>query len=155
MAKPWGWTEVAKKPRLAEETKPFKPMVWIFPGVVLGLIAICAMVWFFRFQSQPLPGGPGKAEADTFLEKLRRGQTDQAWQSAGSDLKSYMGKETLRALVKKNPALRESAASVPSANHGGNGREIHEYLTEKSGKKIAIGVTLENGKPRVDSIEVN
>lgn len=128
--------------------------VWI--AASLGLVLVALGVWlFFGAANRPGPGGPGKVEADAFLENLRKGRSDQAWQSAASDLKSYMGKDSLRALVKKHPALKEQVSSVAGGLQAGDGREIHEYQTQKSGKKITVGVTMENGKPRVDSVQIN
>ena len=75
-------------------------------------------------------------------------------QSAASDFKSYMGKDTLRTLVKKNPALKEIAKPVEGDSHQGDDRDVYEYLTQKSSKRIAVGVALENGQPKVDSLEI-
>ena len=123
-------------------------------GLVLAMSALG--VWLFvSGPTRPVPGGPGKVEADAFLENLRKGRTDQAWQAAASDLKSFMGKDSLRALVKKHPSLKEQASGVAEGMQAGDGREIHEYLTQKTGKKITIGVTLENGKPKVDSVQIH
>lgn len=137
-----------------EEKRERKFPFLLAMGALLAFTALIVALKLFLLTPGAFPSGPGKAEADAFLEKLRKNQTDLAWQSAGSDLKSYMGKDSLRTFVKKNPAFKESASSVAVEKTDGEGREVHEYLTKKSGKKITVGVTLENGIPKVDSLQI-
>ena len=143
---------MAKNAVLKAEKNGKKRIFLIATG--LGLVVMITGLLFFRLPSRGLSTGLGKAEADSFLEKLRKGQIDQAWQSAASDFKSYMGKDTLRTLVKKNPALKELAKQVDGDSHNGDARNVYEYLSQKSSKRIAIGVALENGQPKVDSLEI-
>lgn len=58
-------------------------------------------------------------------------------------------------MVKKYPALNEQAFGVEGSFESPDGREIHEYITQKTRKKIAVGISLENGKPKVDSLVIN
>jgi hypothetical protein len=50
--------------------------------------------------------------------------------------------------------LKELAKPVEGDSHNGDDRNVYEYMSQKSSKRIAVGVALENGQPKVDSLEI-
>ena len=70
----------------------------------------------------------GRTAASGFLDELRDGQIEPAWEGASAEFKSLMGLESLRDFVATHPALRapaEYAESRPSEQGG-----MTEYVFE-------------------------
>src|SRR5688500_19004049 len=72
-------------------------------------------------------GEEGRATAARFLDELRRGRLEPAWQDTSTEFKSLMGLENLRDYVKTHPALKAPAEYAESRTFDGNGRRMAEY----------------------------
>lgn len=77
-------------------------------GAALAVLGIgAAGWWYFGHRSRPTPSAAGQAIVEEFLQQLRQGKTDQAWQATAADFKSYQGREAFRAYVGKHPELKQ------------------------------------------------
>lgn len=85
-------------------------------------------------------GEEGRAIAARFLDELRTGRLEPAWQDASTEFKSLMGLESLRDYVKTHPALKAPAIYAESRTFEGDGRAMAEYVfhasTKRRGKSI-------------------
>lgn len=82
--------------------------------LIIGLLAAAVLVFLVtRWSGQPAPQeDEGRPIADRFLQQLREGQVDAAWESTTADFKSDEGLESFRAFVTDRPGLSEPAEFV-------------------------------------------
>jgi hypothetical protein len=98
--------------------------------------------------------------ADTFLQQVRSGRVDDAWQSTTAEFKSAMGKETFRRFVKTNPALSAPAERTGFQNVTANRIRFGEYTYRATPNKpadqakIRVWIAREQGEWRVDRVFV-
>lgn len=71
--------------------------------------------------------GATRAIAVRFLDELRAGNLEPAWQSSSTEFKSLMGIENLRDYVKAHPALKVPAEYADSRTIDRDGRTLAEY----------------------------
>lgn len=142
--------------------KPSNLILKLGLGALVGLLVLVGMgIWLFLPASTPQPGAEGKEIAEAFLEQIRSGKTAEAWTGSSAEFKSYMGKDTLRDLAKKTPALREKLdfVAMETTKVNGLGRKIFTFRAPKSMKQIRITLAPDPGsKPivfRVEHIEVD
>lgn len=78
------------------------------------------------------PGGEagvdGRASAARFLDELREGRHEPAWQGTSAEFKSLMGLENLRDYVRTHPALKAPAEYVETRTIDRNGRAASECV---------------------------
>ncbi len=103
--------------------------------------------------SAPAPDA-GKEIASAFLGELRGGRVDSAWAGTSAEFKSMLGMEGLRALVKKNPAMREPAEFVAMEAVERNGLKMAECTFRPEKRKAIIKVLLarEDGDWKVERL---
>ena len=78
--------------------------------LVIGLLAVVALLGFLvaHWSAEPAPQeDEGRPIADHFLQQIRDGDVDAAWQSTTADFKSDEGLEAFRAFVAARPGLSE------------------------------------------------
>ncbi len=147
-----------------ENTPPVpgqKPWKLIIGSVMALLLLLGVVAWLIRPASTPQPGAEGKEIALAFLEQVRQGKTADAWNDSSAEFKSYMGKDTLRDLAKKTPALREKLdfVSMETTRVNGLDRKIFAFRAPKSLKQIKVTLAPDPGsKPltfRVEHIELD
>ena len=87
------------KPDLTVKALPWLRRVLV---VALVLSAGCG-------SEPPLPEETGRPIADTFLDEIRKGNVDTAWNGTSAEFKSLMGLDSFRRYVKSHPALKNPA----------------------------------------------
>src|SRR5262249_28252489 len=80
-------------------------------AVVAGIVLVAALAaigyqWFAK------AGGPPDDKtsisiAEPFLDEIRQGRVDAAWESTTAEFKSMTGKEDFKKFVNEQPALKE------------------------------------------------
>lgn len=78
--------------------------------------------------------GNGQESAVRFLQELREGHLEPAWQGTTSEFKSLMGLESLRDCVRSHPALKNPASYVESRDATRDGRPMVEHLFRAEGR---------------------
>ena len=81
-------------------------------GTGLLLAATCGS--FACGRTSPAQVDEGQGVAASFLDELRAGQVDPAWQATAVEFKSLMGADSLRDYVRTHPALKAKAEFVAS-----------------------------------------
>lgn len=79
------------------------------------------------------PGGSsanegGREAASRFLEDLRAGRYQPAWEGTSPEFKSLMGLENLRDYIKAHPALKGPAEHVESRDAPRGGHAMVEHV---------------------------
>ncbi|MFO0959468.1 MAG: hypothetical protein U0800_18880 [Isosphaeraceae bacterium] len=89
-------------------------------------------------------GEDGRAAADKFLEDLRAGRIEPAWQGTTTEFKSLMGLGSLKDLAKTRPALKGTPEHIDSKriDRGGLSLVEHTYRAQGKTKNKAIDSTL-------------
>jgi len=88
----------------------------------------------------------GKLIATGFLDDLRAGKVEDAWQGASTEFKSLMGLHSLKDLVKRHPALKAPAEFAERRPVELNGRKLAEH--------VFLGTSKVRGKPVPSTIKV-
>src|SRR5262249_16890319 len=88
----------------------------------------------------------GRAAAVQFLDELRAGRLEPAWQGSSTEFKSLMGIENLRDYVKTHPALKGPAEYAESHPMNRDARTMAEYCFR--------GATQTRGKSAPATIKV-
>lgn len=70
----------------------------------------------------------GRAIAVRFLDDLRAGKLEPAWQGSSTEFKSLMGVENLRDYVKTHPALKAPAEYAESRTIDRDGLSMVEHI---------------------------
>lgn len=86
-------------------------------AVVVGVLLLAAAAGYLisRWGDETTPqGDEGRQIAQRFLEEIRSGNVDAAWESTTSDFKSDLGRDAFRGFVAARPSLREAAEYVGS-----------------------------------------
>jgi hypothetical protein len=88
----------------------------------------------------------GQATAIHFLDELRAGRLEPAWQAASTEFKSLMGIENLRDYVKTHPTLRGPAEYTEYRAIERNGRPMAEHIfratTKVRGKPVSSTIRI-------------
>lgn len=130
----------------------FKPILLLLPALLL--LAGIVVVWLFLRGGEPaLPKDQALATAIEFLDYLKKGDVEKAWGSTNADFRSYMGKETLKNLARKNPALKETR-NEPVVLERTPEKQAFEFKSTKTAKKIQVGLAWEKGTPKIETLKV-
>lgn len=86
-------------------------------------------------------GEDGREAADRFLEEVRAGRIEPAWQSTSTEFKSLMGLESLRELAQKQPALKGQPEHIESKRIDRDGLPLTEHAYRAQGKARNRAVT--------------
>lgn len=129
-----------------------------FPVGIIGGVLVCfllaggAYYFFSRTGTVAQPGEEGKEIASSFLDQVRENKWDAAWDQTGPEFRSYMGKETFKNFVRKNPALKEKAEFKGLSKTTVNGLERvkFDFQSSKSAKKIEIVLAPDQGRFKVE-----
>jgi hypothetical protein len=93
--------------------------------------------------------------ADVFLERLRNGEVDAAWESTTADFKSDEGRESFRSVVQARPALKEPAEFVAFKEVSLHGLKRGECTYRAgTGTRIRVVIANENGQWKVEQLVV-
>ncbi len=126
--------------------------------IALVVVALASAGGSGCSQSAP-EADAGRAIASAFLDEIRQGRVDAAWDGTTAEFKSRLGLEGLRGLVRKNRALREPAEFVAFAPVERDGLKLAEYSFrtakgkgKKSAKEVLVKVILarEDGAWKVE-----
>lgn len=124
--------------------------------VAVLLVAATAAVWLLT-SSPTLPSpDEGRPIADEFLQSIRNGRADVAWDSTTAEFKSAEGRETFLKRVKKTPVLKEALdfVAVQQINIGSQPRSEFLYRSSE-GKSVHVLVGEEYGTWKVDRMTVD
>lgn len=102
------------------------------PGQLALVRALLVLALLTPFGCGPGPDpstdAGGREVATHFLDQLREGQVEPAWQATTTEFKSLMGLESLRGFLKARPALRSSAEHVTARDARRDGRVMAEHV---------------------------
>jgi hypothetical protein len=114
--------------------------------------------WSGCSSAQPDPDA-SRATASKFLDEVRAGRAEAAWEGTSAEFKSLLGRESFVGLVRKTPVLREKEpAEFVSFNAAErNGLPVAECIFRTASKKSALKVLLarENGTWKVERLTVD
>ena len=145
----------AKKP--AESKR-----AWLGPALagVLVLLLVLGGVWYAN--SRPAPQAPpdvGKQVAEQFLEQLRTGQAEAAWQSTTAEFKSDEGRESFIRYAHQHAAVWPTIEFLEykrgELNGLPRGQAIFQPATSAQPaniKQVRIAVAQEEGTWKVEGL---
>lgn len=146
----------AKKP-------PDNKRAWLGPALagVLVLLPVLGGAWYAR--SRPVPQAPpdvGKQVAEQFLEQLRTGQAEAAWQSTTAEFKSDEGRESFVRYARQHaavwPAIEFQEYKRGELNGLPRGQAFYQPSTSAvpppSIKQVRIAVAQEEGTWKVEGL---
>jgi hypothetical protein len=121
--------------------KPFyrRPLFVVPALLVLGLI-----VWFlfFRDSVPRLSEDGARDKAVQFLDQIRGGQIDTAWEETSTDFKSMYGRDRFREYVRSKPVLKSPAEFAKCDFKSEGSLRLAECLFRPAGGKGSITVVL-------------
>lgn len=122
---------------------------------VLAVAVVC--LWMWRTSDTQPDIAAGRAAADQFLEQIRGGQAQQAWQATTAEFKSAEGRESFLRYVKKHQELSKpvSFVSVQAVTAQGQPRAEYLYRAGKDGGMIRLLAGLDHDAWRVDRITID
>lgn len=77
-----------------------------------SIVAILVLLAALLLSKRPESPDGAEEEAIRFLDQIRAGQIDQAWQDTTAEFKSFTGRDRLRRMVRSNPALQHPCELV-------------------------------------------
>lgn len=90
-----------------------------------------------------LPADQGQSIAEAFLNDIRSGKVDNAWQETTPEFKSLMGKEAFRDYVKRRPALKsETKFESAKPNQSSTMKLVEFQFSADKPKPLKITVML-------------
>jgi len=125
-------------------------------GAVLVVLGV-AVAWMWS-SSPTLPNlAEGRAVTEAFLERIRSGQPQQAWESTTAEFKSTEGRESFVRYVKKNVILSKplTFVSVQMVTAQGQPRAEYIYRSEKPPGNVKLLAGNDRGSWRVDRITID
>jgi hypothetical protein len=145
--------------RIADRQETLRPGRPTTHGTRCGALLLA---WLFSgcYPPQVPPQDDGRGVADVFLEQLRNGEVDAAWESTTADFKSDEGRESFRSLVQAQPVLREPAEFVVFQEVSLHGLKRGECtyragpISAGPGKEIRVIIANENGSWKVEQLVV-
>ena len=133
-----------------------------FPISVLSLIVACVGLSCGRLSASRLE--QGRTVAAAFLDEVRAGRIDPAWQGTTVEFKSLMGSDSLRDYTRTHPALQAPAEFVESRPVESSGGKLGEYQfrstppskgrvkSPPSPKSIRLLISFAEGTPRIERL---
>jgi hypothetical protein len=129
-------------------------------AVLVGVFVLLAVVVFWVWR-RPAPTQPdvdqGRAVAQKFLDLIRNGQPQQAWESTTAEFKSAEGRESFLRYVKKHAVLTKplAFASVQTVNVQDSPRAEYVYRPADGKGAVRLLVANELGTWHVDRIAID
>lgn len=124
--------------------------------VCLALIALLGIVGS-RFVRQPDVLPDAEVEAVRFLDRIREGDVDVAWEATTAEFKSFIGRERLRKTVAATPVLQQPCELVRCQPAEVGQLKVIECLfrpTEVSDVIVRVLLGSEQGRWRVERLEI-
>lgn len=78
--------------------------------LIVGALLVLASILYFVFVGKSEPVAPptaGKEIAEPFLNQVRAGEIDKAWEGTTAEFKSIMGREFFREFVRDHPVFQQ------------------------------------------------
>lgn len=102
----------------------------------------------------------GRQVADAFLDQVRRGQLDAAWQSTTAEFKSYQGRDAFKAQIAQHPFVRGSLEfvryEVGQLHELARGQCVYRPASGKPpGRQLRVVVAQEGGQWKVDGLLID
>lgn len=118
-------------------------------AVGAGLVLLVFAGWWLLSPGRSIiPSDNPQTVAVAFLDLVRAGHVDKAWEATGAEFKSFMGREQFRLFVKKHGEMKVSAAPGEVANEG-----ALRHCSFMCGKlKLAVIVGVSDGRWRVEGV---
>lgn len=118
------------------------------------VVLAVAVVWMWRKQPTQPDFDEGRAVADKFLELIRSGQAQQAWDSTTAEFKSAEGRESFLQYVKDHPSLAKplSFVSVQTVTVQNSPRAEYVYRAADGSSTVRLLAGAERGTWRIDRI---
>ena len=134
-----------------------KSMLVVLLAVFAVLAVAVVSLWMWRSSDTQPDIDAGRAAADRFLEQIRGGQADQAWQATTAEFKSAEGRESFLRYVKEHQALSKpvSFVSVQTVTIQDAPRAEYLYRAGKDGGMIRLLAGLDHDTWRVDRISID
>jgi hypothetical protein len=123
----------------------------------LAVIAGGAYLLYGYFGSSPIKPDSGKAIAEPFLEKIRSGKPDTAWETTTAEFKSNLGRENFLKYVDDHPLLKEPLEFYSLQTVSLNDVPMTECVFGKqgspgSGPKVRVILAKEQGNLKVERL---
>lgn len=124
--------------------------------VAVFVVLAIAVVLLWRKPATGPNIDEGRAVAEKFLDLIRVGQAQQAWESTTAEFKSAEGRESFVRSVKKQPVLSKplSFVSVQTATVQGDPRAEYIYRAAEGGKTVRLLAGSDRGSWRIDRMIV-
>lgn len=139
-------------------TRPhFRGSLVTFVLFAILLLLLAGLAFYFLFRAASPPGqDEGRRVATQFLDALRSGQVDAAWESTSAEFKSMLGLEGFRDYIRKHPALTAPADCSEVIPQTRNGLALAECVFRPTDGKATIRVLVarEAEAPRVEHVTV-
>lgn len=130
--------------------------------LLIALVAVCvvlaaAVFWMWRKQPSQPDFAEGRAIADKFLELLRSGQAQTAWESTTAEFKSAEGRESFLRYVKEHSFLTKPLefVSVQTVTVQNSPRAEFVYRSQDGKSTVRLLAGDERGTWRIDRIALN
>lgn len=127
--------------------------------VLLVVCVVLAIVVFWMWRKRPVQPDfdAGRAVADEFLELVRSGKSEQAWESTTAEFKSAEGRESFLQYVEEHPRLTRplSFVSVQTVTVQNSPRAEYVYRAEDAKTTVRLLAGNEQGAWRIDRISMD
>jgi len=127
--------------------------------VLLAVCAVLAIAVFWMWRKRPTQPDfeAGRAVAEEFLQLVRSGQPEKAWESTTAEFKSAEGRESFLRYVKDHPSLsgKLSFVSVQTVTVQDSPRAEYLYRGEDSKSTVRLLAGDERGTWRIDRISMD
>lgn len=121
-------------------------------SVLLVLLSGVALWYWLQPRTQPSLS-EGQTVATTFLDKIRDGQPELAWESTTADFKSDQGKESFLRSLKTANALKQPLEFVSVQTVALQDLPRNEYIfRSQEGQTVRILIGREAGAWKVDRL---
>ncbi len=129
------------------------------PGVVWPLLGLLASSFFWTGcggGSVPAPDA-SRDIAAKFLDEIRAGRAEAAWDGTSTEFKSMLGRDGFVAYVRKHPVLKEPVEFVSFNSAERNGVPVGDCAFRTASKKspVKVLVAQENGTWKVERLTVD
>lgn len=117
------------------------------------LVVLAAAAGWYWLRPSTQPGlDEGRSVAESFLEAIRAGTPEAAWESTTAEFKSASGRESFVSQVRALPALREHLEFISAQTVTVQNEPRTEYLFRepKTGATVRIVIGKEAGQWKVD-----
>lgn len=116
-----------------------------------SLLGLACIVWWLLPAGTATPSNDATGVAGAFLEEIRTGKIDQAWEGTGTEFKSFMGKDQFRQFVKKHGALKSVAKVGETAAQG----SLRECAFNCGALKVVVTLGASGGQWKVEGIRAD